>query len=228
MRLLFACIIAALFINPSPVRAGDGPDWLTDPKEPAKGVVSNDYMMLKKDSSASELLMLADSALKSGKVDHAIELVKRSLELDKEDLDAHMTYASALEKKMAAQTEKDPEIFNLCVKEWLAVLRNKYGEEKSETMHGIGLPGVNGKFFADDERQAPARQHLLKLTGFSPKLWETDAKFLSKVLRQSDVKTGAATAPDASGGEKPEAKKSAGDKSAAEKSVGSQNNTTDK
>jgi len=187
VRLLSALAVTVFLVNLTPARANDGPDWLNDPNELPKGVVSNDNMMLRKDSSAAELLLMADRSLKSGKIDRAIDLIKRSLDLDNEDLDAHMSYATALERKLASQTVEDPAIFNRCVKEWLAVLRNKYGEEKSETIGGVGIPGINGRFFADDERQGPARNHLIKLTGSSPKPWETDAKFLAKVQRHGEA-----------------------------------------
>lgn len=187
MRLLFAMAATVCLISSVPARADDGPDWLSDPNALPKGVVSNDNVMVKKDSSPHELVLQAERALKSEKIDRAIDLIKRSLDQNMEDLDAHMVYATALERKLSTQTTEDPKIFNQCVKEWLAVLRNGYGEEKNETFKGVGIPGFNGRFFADDERQGPARSHLIKLTGSSPKPWETNARFLTKVLRHGEA-----------------------------------------
>jgi hypothetical protein len=187
VRLLSAMAAVAVLVNLSPVKADDGPNWMDEPAAPVKGVVTSENAMVKRDSSAAELLIMADSAIKSGKIDRAIELIKRSLALNNEDLDAHVSYATALEKKLESQSPQDPNTFNLCVREWLAVLRNKYGEEKSETFHGVGIPGVNGRFFADDDRHGPARTHLVHLTGSAPKVWETNEKFLARVLRHGEA-----------------------------------------
>ena len=88
-------------------------------------------------------------------------------------------YAEALEGKLKEQTDRDPALFSKCVKEWLIVLRQECGDEKL-TYHGLGIP-IMGKFYEDDERVIPARQHLMKLTGTMPKVWETDTKYLKRV-----------------------------------------------
>lgn len=186
-KVLFVCMT---FLA-TPAFAQDGPDWLSDGNSLPKGVVSNDNVMVKQDSSPFSLTVAAERALKSDKPDKAIELIQRSLELNKEDLEAHMIYAMALERKLSKQATEDPVLFNRCVKEWLSVLRNSYGEEKGETFHGIGIPGLNGKWFEDEDRQRPARQHLIKLTGFSPKPWETNEKFLTKVQRSGETSVSA-------------------------------------
>ncbi len=49
------------------------------------------------------------------------------------------------------------------------------------------IPGLNGKEFADEGRQGPARHHLIKLTGSAPKLWETDTKYLARVERHGEA-----------------------------------------
>jgi hypothetical protein len=137
VRFLPALIGIAILVNLTPARANYAPDWLSEPNDLPKGVVSNDNVMIEKDSSAMSLMMQADRALKSGKSDRALELIKRSLELNEDDLNAHMSYATALERKLATQQVEDPKLFNQCVKEWLAMLRNKYGEEKNETLGGM-------------------------------------------------------------------------------------------
>jgi len=186
-------------LNLVPALANEGPDWLSDPNELPKGVVTNDNVMVKKDSSAMSLIVQADRALKSDNIDRAIELIKRSLELNNDDLDAHMSYAQALERKLATQKVEDPKVFNQCIKEWLAVLRNKYGEEKNETINGIGIPGFNGRFFADEERQVPARNHLVKLAGAAPKPWETDTRYLAKVCRHGEASVSGKMVHDSKG-----------------------------
>jgi hypothetical protein len=128
----------------------------------------------------------AERALKSNKPDRAIAIIKKSLELDNEDLEAHLIYANALERKLGNQSTEDPELFNRCVREWLIVLRNQFGEEKGENFHGIGIPGLSGKWYSD-ERQDRARTHLIKLTGSAPKVWETNEKWLQKVCRSGET-----------------------------------------
>lgn len=167
--------------------ADDGPDWLDDGSKPLpKGIVSNDNVTVSNDSTPFHLTVEAERALKSNKPDRAIALIKRSLELDNEDLEAHMIYATALERKLANQTSEDPELFNRCIREWLNVLRNAYGEEKGENFHGIGIPGLGGKWYSD-ERQDRARSHLIKLTGAAPKYWESNERYLSKVCRSGEA-----------------------------------------
>jgi len=181
-------IISLLLASASaPAFSGDGPDWLDDPNDLPKGVVTTDTVMVKKDSSPFALTVAAERAMKSDKPDLAISIIKRALELEPDDADSHMIYATALERKLQLQHNEDPKLFNQCVKEWLSVLRNQFGEEKATNFHGIGIPGAGGKWFEDEDRHRPARQHLIKLTGFSPKPWETNEKFLAKVLRSGET-----------------------------------------
>jgi hypothetical protein len=127
----------------------------------------------------------AEIALQQGHIDKSIKLCQQALEV-KDDPDLHGVYAMALEKKLATQSEKDPELFKKCVQEWLIVLRQSGGEENL-SFHGLSLPGES-KFFGDEERTIPAKQHLVKLTGRTPKLLETDAKFISRVTRGMESK----------------------------------------
>ncbi len=169
-----------------PAYAGDGADWLSDAEELPKGVVKNENVMISKDSTPFSLTIQAERALKSGNYEKAIEFGKRALELNIDDCDSHLIYAKALEAKLAAQKKEDPLLFNHCVREWLYVLRNTYGDERGVNFRGLGLPGVGGAWNEDEDRQRPARQHLLKLTGCVPKLWETNEKFLKKVSRTGE------------------------------------------
>lgn len=179
-----ALIIAFASSTLTATFAADGADWMDEdgPKLP-EGVTTNDTVMIKKDSSPFALILQAEALLKSDKPDKAIEVIRRSLDLNMEDADAHLIYAKALERKLEKQKVEDPALFNKCVKEWLAVLRNTYGDEKGETFRGVGIPGINGRFWEDEDRHKPARQHLIKLTGTSPKVWETNDKFMAKVAR---------------------------------------------
>ncbi len=129
--------------------------------------------------SAKMLLIEGQQALHGGDLVNAMHKVKRSLELDDDDMDAHCLYADIMDEQLRRQTEKDPSLYNKCVEEWLAIMRNRYGEEK-----GMRFRGINpcGDLYHDDERSIVAKRALVKLTGYSPKTLETDAHYLKRVL----------------------------------------------
>jgi hypothetical protein len=112
----------------------------------------------------------------------AMNLSKQAMNKDKNDIDIRMTYAKAIEGVIEGQEDKDPELFNKCVKQWLMVYRNTVGDEKGLSWHGISLPGMQ-KRYEDEERSIPAKQHLFTLTGAVPGPKETDAKYLQRVLK---------------------------------------------
>jgi hypothetical protein len=124
----------------------------------------------------------AEFCLHQGKVEEAIKLCQHALE-QKDDPDLHQIYAKALQQKLESQDERDPTLFRKCVAQWLMVLRQTGGEENL-TFHGIGIPG-EGKFWEDEDRSMPAKQHILHLTGHLPKVWETNEKFLNRVSKES-------------------------------------------
>ncbi len=138
---------------------------------------------------------LAAWALRHNNVDEAISLLQQLMETDAEDdLDLHLLYAEALERKLQKTQLEEPSVYNKCVNEWLMVLRNSCGEEKGLNFKGIGIPGLSGNFF-DDERQNKARTHLLALTGSLPKVWETNQRFLKRVRRFGEKSVSAKLVP---------------------------------
>jgi len=54
--------------------------------------------------------------------------------------------------------------------------------ERGEAAHGIN---PMGHFYEDEEHGISARRHLVKLTGYAPKPWETNARYLKRVLLPS-------------------------------------------
>ncbi|MBX9690069.1 MAG: hypothetical protein K2X27_25380 [Candidatus Obscuribacterales bacterium] len=216
---LFAVLCALQFTGPA--IADDGADWMNDGKELPKGVVSNDDSMISKDSTSFSLAVQAERALKSGKANRAIELARRSLDMNDDDMDTHLVYAKALEKKLVSQQTEDPMLFNLCVKEWLSVLRNSYGDEKGTHFQGLALPGFGGKFYEDEDRQGLARQHLVKLTGACPKVWETNEKYLQKVQRHGETTVSAKLVGEAAkdGNQAPAGKTQSSKSSASKQSL---------
>jgi len=121
----------------------------------------------------------AEYALEQGQIDQALEMARRSLRKNPDDLETHQRYAEALEAK-ADKKPKDVALHNECVKEWLIVLRSEAGEEKGVGFHGIG---ISAGLYDDMERQQVAKVHLKHLVGRTPHPWETDAKYLAFAQR---------------------------------------------
>jgi hypothetical protein len=124
-------------------------------------------------------------AIRNGRYDEAVRLTRESLKKNYDDMELHKLYAEALEGKLHISHNEDPQLFNECVKEWLIVLRNEVGEEKGNSYHGIS---IMGHLFEDEEQSLKARTHLIDLTGKAPKPWETNAKYLRRVLKRETVK----------------------------------------
>ena len=137
--------------------------------------------------TSNSLGLAAEYASHQGNYEQAIKLCKRSLRKDIDDMDAHEAYAQALEQKMEKEGQDDITVYNECVKQWLVVLRNEAGEEKGQTFHGLGLLGTQ---YADEERGLLARQRLKVLTGSMPRPWETDVKYLKRVLKRTSELSG--------------------------------------
>jgi hypothetical protein len=133
-------------------------------------------------ASAGALRHAAEISIQRGNYDKAIKFIRLSIQKQYDDNDSHRVYAEALEKKLSTQVDRDPELFNQCIKEWLLVLRQEVGDEKL-SYHGLSIPGL-GKFFEDEDFAIPAKQHIKTLTGMVPKVWETDNQFLKKVGKQ--------------------------------------------
>jgi hypothetical protein len=137
------------------------------------------------DISAAALRRSGEFLTKRGQYDEAIRFLRASLQKNYDDSDTHKAYAVALEKKLKTQTERDPDLYAKCVKEWLILLREEVGLEKL-TFHGLNVPG-SGMLFADETFAIPAKAHLQALTGFCPRAWETDAQFLKRVTKSGSV-----------------------------------------
>jgi tetratricopeptide (TPR) repeat protein len=129
------------------------------------------------------LLLGAQYATEMGHYEDAIKICRQALKVDYEDADLHKIFADALEQKLRRQKEPDPTLFNECVREWLIVYRGLVGEDK-----GMGINGINplGHLFEDEDRAIPARYHLVKLTGRAPRPWESNMKYLNKVLKPTE------------------------------------------
>jgi len=131
------------------------------------GVITSDQFLELGMRSANALRLEGENALRMGHTDHAITVLQRSVEMAPLDMDGRILYAQALEKKLIGQQERDPRLFNFCVKQWLFVAK------KAD--------------FPDQKLQG--RQHLINMTGMAPKLWESGQRYLLKVLLPEDGST---------------------------------------
>ena len=155
-----------------------------DDDESSNGTVTSMHAYSQKNSvatNASSEGMAGEYAAKNDRLDEAITKFRKSLQKDEDDTDLHLGYAQALEDKLRTQDDQDPYLFNQCVKEWLGVYRSESGEDKGIGFKGISIPYLH-QFYEDEEHMIEAKRHLVSLVGRVPKGWETDAKYLQKVL----------------------------------------------
>ena len=128
------------------------------------GVVTSDQFLELGVPSANGLRIEGEQALKMGKVERAIMVLQRSVEMAPRDMDGRILYAEALEKKLMRQKDRDPKLYNFLCKQWLFVA--KMAE------------------FADQGQQG--YNHLYKLAGTVPKRWEKEKKYLGRILIPED------------------------------------------
>lgn len=136
------------------------------------------------EETSGALLLQAKQCMRQHNYNKALRLLKRALKLNDDDMDIRVLYAEALDEKLSHQVEKEPDVFNDCVKSWLMVARQEVGDEKGMTFKGIGIMGSQ---YADQDWVLKAKKRLRTLTGYSPKPWETDDRYLKKVLRPAET-----------------------------------------
>ena len=151
--------------------------------------------------NANSMGLSAEYSSRMGYLDQAIKQSRRALQRDPEDLDLHLTYAEALENKIKTQDERDPYLYNECVKEWLTVLRNEVGDEAGMTWHGLSIPAMQ-TLYRDSAHGGLAKQHLIDLTGSLPKSWETNARYLKRIAKDADSKVAGKIIPKNKSAEK--------------------------
>lgn len=131
----------------------------------------------------------AEMSTRSSDLNRAIKMGRRAVELDPDDMDARVALGEALFEKIKASKKEDPALFNECVKTWLLVHRNLIGAEKGMTIKGIGIPGMQ-RAYEDEEHGGIARDRLIVLCGRTPKMFETNKKYLDKVLQAETTVSG--------------------------------------
>jgi tetratricopeptide (TPR) repeat protein len=148
------------------------------------------------EETASALLLQAKQFMRHHNYNKALKLLRRAIKLNDDDMDIRVLYAEALDEKLSHQAEKEPEIFNECIKSWLIVARQEVGLEKGMTFKGIGF--MSGQF-GDEDWVGKAKKRLKVLTGYSPRPWETNDRYLKKVLRPAETSvSGVIKMPDTS------------------------------
>jgi tetratricopeptide (TPR) repeat protein len=129
--------------------------------------VSNDHNSVTSDgflelgmNNADALRLEGEQCLRLNNVDRAIKVLTKAVELAPSDMDGRILYAQALQKRLDGEVEKEPQLFNQVVKQWLYVLH-----ESGSTEH-----------------QTLAAKALHDLTGKRARRFENEKKFLSRVL----------------------------------------------
>lgn len=128
------------------------------------GVVTSDQFLELGVPTANGLRIEGEQSLRMGKLDRAIMVLQRSVEMSPMDMDGRILYAEALEKKLIKQKDRDPALYNFVVKQWLFIAKNAEFADQ-------GMQGFN---------------HLYKIAGTAPKKWEKEKKFLDRILIPED------------------------------------------
>jgi len=144
-----------------------------------KPTAQYDELVGEHNRSAHSYLTEAQRALRDGRIVKATALARKAMNADPQELDAHLVLAQALERRLDMQVEKDQRLLGECVRHWLVVLRAGVGEEAGNNFKGAG---VLDSLYRDDEHFMEAKEHLKKLVGRAPKAWETNERYVKKVL----------------------------------------------
>lgn len=175
-----AIIYGACFI--SVVLSGD-PVWGQEGKTNAT-VKSIEALDRREEQPSESLSFTSDYHLLNNQTEAAVVAGRKAVNRNPDDIEAHQSYAEALESKLRANQQVDVDLLRECVSEWLIVFRNEVGEEKGLGFHGIS---VMGYLYKDETHSETARQRLISLAGRAPKPWETNARYLKNVLRRASV-----------------------------------------
>lgn len=180
-KLPFTVLLSILYLTSVPVQAQSPSAPMKQTK--SKGIIQMDEVFTNTKNSR-QLTLVGQQAVRTGDFDRAIKLLTRAVQINNEDMDSHLHLAEALQDKLESQEDKDPYIFEKCLKEWLIVYRGEVGEEKGLTWRGMGFMTDR---YADEERAIVAKRSLIKLTGHAPRMWETDSKYITRMLKKESL-----------------------------------------
>lgn len=157
-------LAAGLFSQPSFGRDIDFSQDTTPIIHAEQKPVSSDQILDISTTDSSALRMEGEQLIRVNKIDKAISVLAKSVEMSPADMDGRILYAEALEKKLARQTTKDAQLHNLAVKHWLYIA--KKGDYMDQKVQGM--------------------KHLTAICGSKPRMLETEERFLARVLMPED------------------------------------------
>ncbi len=158
-QLLLAMLLAALS-QPVLARDSDFSQDTTPIAHREQSLVSSDQLLDIGTSTSSALRLEGEQSMRFNNIDRAVLVLGKSVEMSPADMDGRILYAEALEKKLMRQKTQDPQLHNLVVKQWL------YIAKKADYM----------------DQKMQGTKHLSSLTGQRPRMWETEDRFLARVL----------------------------------------------
>lgn len=167
LAISFAAMSVLIAPLSSSAKDSEEDSYIVDTSDIGKdthGVVTSDQFLELGVPTPNALRIEGEQAMRMGKLDRAIMVLQRSIELAPMDMDGRILYGEALEKKFIRQKERDPKLYNYTLKQWLFVAKNAEFADQ-------GMQGFN---------------HLYKLCGVVPKRWEKEKKYLEKVLIPED------------------------------------------
>jgi len=181
--MLKLVVLIALLLAPKTVLASEDETEITNLLQPAKnGVAENHQLFLSGAGQKNARLKTMQSEMlrRSEQNKLALAFGRKAVAENPDDIDARVALGETL-SQIIQKGNDDPAIFNECVKTWLVVHRNLVGEDKELSFKGISLPFAQKLF--KDQRHDIASSQLNQLVGRLPKPWETNQKYLSRVLK---------------------------------------------
>jgi hypothetical protein len=130
-----------------------------------KSYVTSDQMLELGLTTPETLRLEGEQCLRTGNIDRALTVLQRSVEMAPLDMEGRILYAAALGRKFEERRGQDNALFNFLVKQWLFIYK------RSD--------------FPDQQQQALSQ--IAALTETKPKRFESEKKFLGRVLRPEDA-----------------------------------------
>jgi uncharacterized coiled-coil protein SlyX len=163
-HLMLTILVGASMWQPALARDSDFSQDTTPITHGEQALVSSDQLLDISTSTSSALRLEGEQSMRFNNIDKAVLLLEKSVEMSPADMDGHILYAEALEKKLARQKTQDAQLHNLVVKQWFYIA--KKADYMDQKMQGL--------------------KHLANLTGTKPRMLETDDRFLARVLKPEE------------------------------------------
>lgn len=112
----------------------------------------------------SALRLQGEQAIRIGNFRRAIQVLQKAVQMNPQDMDGRVLYATALEKKLISQKKRDPRLYNYVLKQWTFVF--KHSEFPDQKIQG--------------------RNHLINLAGRAPRWHESINRYLKKIMIPED------------------------------------------